>query len=113
MVGLWVRKQVVGWTADKTQIAGNNAIADQIKSLQGQLSSQAEEIKGLKQETRDLTKEQQRQDTVIHKQQQKVTRLEVLLRQFSGLVQEHGTPVPLYMQTELDDLLTPEKTETV
>lgn len=44
-------------------------------------------------------------DRQIHEQQRTITRMEMLLRQFSGLVQEHGVTVPSYMQEELRDLI--------
>ena len=44
-------------------------------------------------------------DRKLHMQQRTMTRMEMLLRQFSGLVQEHGTPVPAYMQKELMELI--------
>jgi hypothetical protein len=46
-------------------------------------------------------------DKVIHAQQRTVTRMEMLLRQFSSLVQSHGIDVPIYMQAELEVLIVP------
>jgi hypothetical protein len=46
-------------------------------------------------------------DKVIHAQQRTVTRMEMLLRQFSSLVQSHGIDVPVYMQAELEVLIVP------
>jgi hypothetical protein len=34
--------------------------------------------------------------------------MEMLLRQFSGLVQQQGIPVPSYMRDELEDLIKPD-----
>ncbi len=44
-------------------------------------------------------------DRKLHQQQRTITRMEMLLRQFSGLVREHGIEVPPYMQKELDELI--------
>ena len=44
-------------------------------------------------------------DAKLHRQQTKLTRTEMLVRQFMGLVKEHGITVPGYMQDELGDLL--------
>ena len=44
-------------------------------------------------------------DAKLHRQQTKLTRTEMLVRQFMGLVKEHGVTVPGYMQEELDDIL--------
>lgn len=41
----------------------------------------------------------------LHHQQRTITRMEMLLRQFSGLVREHGIQIPPYMQKELDELI--------
>ena len=41
----------------------------------------------------------------LHPQQRTITRMEMLLRQFSGLVREHGIQIPPYMQKELDELI--------
>jgi hypothetical protein len=58
--------------------------------------------------TKELTAvrlEMQRMDTTIHKQQRTITRMEMLLRQFTSLVKEHGIAVPEFMQSELDELV--------
>jgi len=44
-------------------------------------------------------------DRKLHQQQRTITRMEMLLRQFSGLVREHGIAVPEYMQKELEELI--------
>lgn len=44
-------------------------------------------------------------DRKLHSQQRTITRMEMLLRQFSSLVREHGIEVPAYMQKELDELV--------
>ena len=44
-------------------------------------------------------------DRKLHQQQRTITRMEMLLRQFSGLVRDHGIEVPPYMQKELDELI--------
>ena len=44
-------------------------------------------------------------DRKLHQQQRTITRMEMLLRQFSGLVRQHGIDVPNYMQKELEELI--------
>ena len=44
-------------------------------------------------------------DRKLHHQQRTITRMEMLLRQFSSLVREHGIQIPPYMQKELDELI--------
>ena len=44
-------------------------------------------------------------DRKLHSQQRTITRMEMLLRQFSSLVRERGIEVPAYMQKELDELV--------
>jgi chromosome segregation ATPase len=61
-------------------------------------------------ETAELRHEFARMDRVIHSQQRTIVRMELLLRQFSKLVQELGIKVPNHMQTELDDLMVDSET---
>ena len=44
-------------------------------------------------------------DVKLHRQQTKLTRTEMLLRQFCGLVRDHGIPIPRHMLDELADLI--------
>lgn len=44
-------------------------------------------------------------DRKLHHQQRTITRMEMLLRQFSSLVRDHGITVPPHMQKELDELI--------
>ena len=67
------------------------------------------QIEALQADNADLRREFNLIDTKLHKQQVKLTRTEMLVRQFVGLVREHGTPIPAFMQDELDDLLKPER----
>jgi hypothetical protein len=88
--------------------AGDGAIAAQFKALQDQITQCQADNKALHEDNKMLHREFNRMSTTIHKQQTKLTRMEMLLRQFSGLVQTNGTPVPVYMQDELDDLIVAE-----
>lgn len=100
-LGAMARNYYVRMMTERPTIASASAVAEQIKSLQEQLAQQHTEI-------RELRTEISRMDVTIHRQQTKLTRTEMLLRQFVGLVQQHGIPVPPYMQAEVDDLLKPE-----
>jgi hypothetical protein len=78
--------------------AGDGAVAAQFKALQDQIDKCQSDNKLLREAHNRL-------DAKLHVQQRTITRMEMLLRQFSGLVQEHGIPVPAYMQTELEALI--------
>lgn len=89
-------------------VAGDDAQISQIKSMQ-------EAIERNRKDMVVISMQQERMSAQIHKQQTKLTRMEMLLRQFSGLVRQHGIEVPKFMQDELDDLIKqdlPEREET-
>ena len=67
------------------------------------------QIEALQADNADLRREFHIMDNKLHKQQTKLTRTEMLVRQFVGLVREHGITVPGYMQAELDDILADER----
>lgn len=100
-LGFLARRWYVGWINDRPQLASAAAVETQFKALREQLATQQQEIK-------ELRVEVTRMDVIIHRQQTKLTRTEMLLRQFTGLVRQHGIQVPDYMQEEVDDLLKPE-----
>lgn len=100
-----VQKMMTSWRSDSSNRAGAAATEAQFVSLRNQIKAQDERIAVQDSKISMLLVEMQRQDVVIHKQQTKVTRMEVLLRQFVGLMQEHSITVPGYMQTELDELV--------
>lgn len=93
-----LRKLYLDWMKSRPEVASAAAVEAQFKALREQIAAQQTEI-------RELRTEVTRMDVTIHRQQTKLTRTEMLLRQFVGLVQQHGTPVPAYMQAEVDDLL--------
>lgn len=84
----------------KEQEGQSSSIATtaQFKSLQDQVSQNHTDIIELRAQMAIM-------DKTIHKQQRTITRLEMLVRQFSGLVRENGIGIPVYMQHELNDLL--------
>jgi hypothetical protein len=75
------------------------ATGAQFKMLQEQISQNHSDFVDLKAVVNVM-------DKTIHKQQRTITRMEMLLRQFTGLVKEQGIEVPDYMQEELDELIT-------
>jgi hypothetical protein len=85
----------------KEQEGQNSSIATsaQFKMLQEQITQNHAD-------TVDLRAVVNVMDKTIHKQQRTITRLEMLLRQFSGLVREKEIEIPNYMQEELDQLIT-------
>lgn len=96
-----LRKLYLDWMKSRPEVASASAIEAQFKALREQIAAQQVEIK-------ELRNEVTRMDATIHRQQTKLTRTEMLLRQFVGLVRQYGTPIPSYMQSELDDLLKEE-----
>ena len=101
------QKYSVAQSKKDLSVASDTAQISQIKSMQ-------EAIDANRKEMIIIRMQQERMDLKIHKQQTKLTRMEVLLRQFTGLVREHGIDVPKFMQDELDDLIKtdPDKAET-
>ena len=83
---------------DQTTVAGEEAQQAQFKLLQDSINNN-------KAEMIELRAAFQIMDRKLHVQQRTITRMEMLLRQFSGLVSQHGIAVPDYMQAELDALI--------
>ena len=79
-------------------VAGDDAQISQLKSMQDAIERNRKDMVV-------ISMQQERMSMQIHKQQTKLTRMEMLLRQFSALVREHGIAVPKFMQDELDDLI--------
>ena len=92
------QKYAVAQSKKGVFVAGDSALISQIKSMQ-------ESIERNRKDMVIIAMQQERMSAQIHKQQTKLTRMEMLLRQFSGLVREHGIEVPKFMQDELDDLI--------
>ena len=92
------RKMFTFWQAEGATRAGSSAIEAQFKSLQ-------ESIKSAQVEAAEFRAQLAIFDRKLHSQQRTITRMEMLLRQFSSLVREHGIAVPPYMQKELDELI--------
>jgi hypothetical protein len=79
-------------------VASSEAQTSQYKLLR-------ESIESNKSEIIELRAAFQMMDRKLHVQQRTITRMEMLLRQFSGLVSQNGIPVPKYMQEELEALI--------
>ena len=88
-----------------TAVAQEAANTSQFKALQDAINAQREE-------TIELRAQFYIMDRKVHVQQRTMTRMEMLLRQFSGLVQEHGIPVPDFMQRELTELIEADQDRT-
>lgn len=93
-----VMKAITFFRKEQESQAGIGATTAQFKALQEQITQAQVDIAAL----RTLVGEM---DKTIHKQQRTITRMEMLLRQFSSLVQEKGITVPAHMQAELDALI--------
>ena len=92
------RKMFSFWQAEGATRAGSSAIEAQFKSLQ-------ESIKAGQVDALEFRAQLALFDRKLHQQQRTITRMEMLLRQFSSLVRQHGIDIPSYMQKELDELI--------
>jgi hypothetical protein len=92
---------------DRTERANDVASVSQFKSLQDAIEYNRLEAAEARKETAALRLEFSRMDKTIHNQQRTITRMEMLIRQFTSLVEQHGIQVPIYMTSELRDLIVP------
>lgn len=83
---------------DRTTTASEATTTAQFETLQAAIEHNRAETSALRVEVT-------RMNGVIHTQQQTITRMEMLLRLFAGLVQQHGIAVPKYMSAELSSLI--------
>ena len=102
LIAVALQKAISFFRAEQANQSSSAANAENFKTLRLQ-------IEALQADNVELRKEFHLMDAKLHRQQTKLTRTEMLVRQFVGLVREHGTPVPAYMQAELDDLLQPDR----
>jgi hypothetical protein len=109
VLGVYIalQKYLVYAAKDKSTRTSEVAITEQFKMFQDALEANRSEAAEARRETAELRLEFSRMDRVIHAQQRTITRMEMLLRQFAGLVQDSGIVVPKYMQDELDVLIVP------
>jgi len=82
-----------------TIVANEEAQTTQFSILQDAIKSNKEELIELRAAFLVM-------DKTIHRQQRTMTRMEMLLRQFSSLVSSKGITVPEHMQAELDELIS-------
>lgn len=92
------QKYSVSRKKDQTTVASEEAQIAQFKLLQDSINSNKSELV-------ELRAAFQIMDRKLHVQQRTITRMEMLLRQFSGLVSQNGIAVPGYMQVELEELI--------
>jgi len=104
-------------TKEMTVEASEHAIKSQFQNLRDAIDSNRveaadarREAQEARKETAELRHEFARMDRIIHVQQRTITRMELLIRQFSKLVQQNGIDVPAHMQEELEDLIIDNKT---
>jgi hypothetical protein len=93
-----LRKMMTFWKTENTAQANTQAFEAQFKSLQ-------EAIEASKKEAVEFRAQFALFDRKLHQQQRTITRMEMLLRQFSGLVSQHGIQVPVFMREELEALI--------
>ncbi len=97
-----LQKTISFFRAEQTLQLSNTASAANFKSLR-------EQIEALQADNTEIRNQFYMLDAKLHRQQTKLTRTEMLVRQFVGLVKENGIVVPAYMQDELDELLKPDR----
>lgn len=83
---------------DQTTVASEEAQAAQFKLLQDSINNNKTELIELRAAFSIM-------DRKLHVQQRTITRMEMLLRQYAGLISQHGIAVPKYMQDELEALI--------
>ena len=83
---------------DATSVASEEAQTAQYKLLEDSIISNRQELV-------ELRAAFQQMDRKLHVQQRTITRMEMLLRQFSGLVSQNGIAVPKDRQDELEALI--------
>ena len=93
-----LRKMVTFWKIEGTSQANTQAFEAQFKSLR-------EAIEASKNEAIEFRAQFAIFERKLHQQHRTIVRMEMLLRQFSSLVRQHGIEVPTYMQKELDELI--------
>lgn len=97
-LGLTLHKLNLLRITDKSPAAAAEALARQFEIMKTAFTDMESRQKTLEAMLTNMDKK-------IHEQQRTITRMEMLLRQFSGLVQEHGITVPSFMQEELKELI--------
>lgn len=97
--GIFLRKFYMDWMKGRPEVASASAVAEQFNALRTQLTI-------LQADNAELRAAFHQMDLKVHRQQTKLTRTEMLLRQFIGLIKQHDIDVPSYMQAEMDDLLS-------
>ena len=85
-------------------------LRDAIEANRKEASDARTEAQTARSETAELRHEFARMDRIIHVQQRTITRMELLIRQFSKLIQSNNIQVPKYMQDELEDLIIDNET---
>ena len=104
-------------TKELTVQASESAIKSQFQNLRDAIEANRKEASDARTEaqtarteTAELRHEFARMDRIIHVQQRTITRMELLIRQFSKLIQSNNIQVPKYMQDELEDLIIDNET---
>ena len=107
------RQYVTTRVKDATMSVSERAVQSQFEALREAITQNRKEASDARAEatsarveTAELRHEFARMDRVIHNQQRTITRMEMLLRQFSKLLEESGTPTPKHMRDEMNDLVT-------
>lgn len=85
-------------------------LRDAIEANRTEASDARKEAQVARMETSELRHEFARMDRIIHVQQRTITRMELLIRQFSKLIQSNSIAVPKHMQDELEDLIIDNET---
>ena len=97
--GVWLLFKMMSFIKkEQTGQAADGAFTEQFKALK-------EQINQCNLDNHALRAQFTLMDAKIHKQQRTITRMEMLLRQFSTLMQDNLVPVPKHMTEELESLI--------
>jgi hypothetical protein len=103
----FVQKMMTFWKNEANNQASAAATTANYESLRKQIEAVQVDNSLLRHAFNEM-------DIKLHRQQTKLTRTEMLVRQFVGLMRQHGTPIPEFMQAELNDLIkTDNESETI
>lgn len=100
----FARKFYMDWMKGRPEAAAANAMDAQFKVLREQLTELQEDNKLLRLEFNKM-------DLKLHRQQTKLTRTEMLVRQFISLAKSWGKEVPDFMRDEINELILKDNEE--
>jgi predicted nucleic acid-binding Zn-ribbon protein len=93
-----LQKLMTFWKKESADQANADAVTSQFKALQDSIDQHTKELGTLRATVMQM-------DGTIHKQQRKLTRLEMVVIRMESLMQRAGAEVPEDLRREIDDLV--------